>query len=167
MSNKYGSFEVQIKCEDGEVQTHTVSPLSQQEIANGWRLALPSRKMVTVTMKKEDGTEEVVRKPNDSYFKINLAQLPPHLYGKLRNVYRRGQLSHFQARDKCYTYIVHPTPVDEEIRKLGYYCDRHDNGFILFTPEQKEEIRSCLASVNENEIRGWVVMKSNRLFGSM
>ena len=170
MSRKYGSFDVEIEYfDDGKIknQTHTVSPLSQQEIANGWRLVLPKKKMINVTRKNESGEEVTIRKTNESFFKINLAQLPSHLFSKLKNVYRGGQFSQYITKDNCYVYIVNPTPVDNEIRTLLKYCLLHDSGLSTYTDEEKENIRNSLSLVNESEIKGWVVTKSNRLFGNI
>ena len=44
MSTKYGSFKVVMKNEHNQDVTHTVNPLSQLEISNGWRLVLPKKK---------------------------------------------------------------------------------------------------------------------------
>jgi hypothetical protein len=170
MSKKYGSFDVEIEYYNEnkkQKKTHTVSPLSQQDLANGWRLALPKIKMINTTIKKDNGDEINVRKTNESFFKINLAQLPPHLFSKLKNVYRRGQFTHNHTRDNCYVYIVHSTPADTEIRKLARYCELYDTGFRDFSNKDILDIRKCLAAVNDNEINGWVVMKSNKLFNNI
>ena len=167
MTKKYGSFDITMTNEEGEEFTQTVSPLSQHELAGGWRLVLPKRKMVTVTMKNKDGNEETVRKFNDSYFKINFAQLPYHLFSRIRKCYKGVQFTHYQARDKCYVYLVQPTPVDDEIRTLADYCYKVDYVVPYLKEEEKEEVRRCLEVVNEKEIKGWVVMKSNRLFNNI
>ena len=170
MSRKYGSFDVEIAYyNDGErsTQTHTVPPLNQQELSNGWRLVLPRKRIIDITRKNDNGDEVNVRRTNESFFKINLSQLPPHLFGRLKNVYRRGQLIQYTARDNCYVYIVNPTPVDKHIRTLFRYCQLHDEGLYNFEENNLDEIRESLSSVNQQEIKGWVVMKSNRLFGSL
>ena len=170
MSRKYGSYDVEIAYyNDGErsTQTHTVYPLTQQELSNGWRLVLPRKRIIDVTRKNDNGEEINIRKTNESFFKINLSQLPPHLFGRLKNVYKRGQLTQYTARDNCYVYIVNPTPVDHHIRTLFRYCQLHDEGLSNFEENHLDEIRESLSSVNEQEIKGWVVMKSNRLFGSV
>ena len=170
MSRKYGSFDVQVDYYDeGKkyTKTHTVSPLSQQELANGWRLVLPKKKMINVNRKNENNEEISIRKTNESFFKINLSQLPSYLFSKLIDVYRGGEFLQYTAKDNCYVYIINLTPVDNEIRKLFRYCQNYDNGTTLFSDSDKEEIRECLSAVNEHEIKGWVVMKANRLFSNI
>ena len=170
MSRKYGSFDVEISYyNDGNrnTQTHTVSPLTQQELSNGWRLVVPRKRIIDVTRKNENGEDVNVRRTNESFFKINLSQLPPHLFRRLKDVYRRGQLIQYTARDNRYVYIVNPTPVDNHIRTLFRYCQLREEGLFNFEENHLNEIRDCLNSVNEQEIKGWVVMKSNRLFGSL
>lgn len=171
MSRKYGSFDVEINCyieEEGKTtQIHTVSPLSQQEIANGWRLVLPKKRMINIIKKNENNEDVSVRKTNESFFKINLAQLPAHLFKNLTNIYRRGEFSQYIARENCYVYIINPTPVDKEIKKLFRFIQLHDMGVITFTEDEKEEIRTCVSTLNEHEIKGWIVMKANRLFSNI
>lgn len=167
MSRKYGSFDVTFKGEDGEMKTHTVSPLSQHDLSNGWRLVLPKKKTMMKSVKDKDGNDLKVFKTNESFFKINLAQLPPYLVHKLRRMYKQGQFTHYQARDNCYVYLVQPTPVDKEIFKLHDYIDRFQNYISYLNITQKEEIKSCLESVNETDVKGWVVMKANKMFKNL
>tara|TARA_Y100000590_G_scaffold80432_1_gene89314 strand:- start:4156 stop:4668 length:513 start_codon:yes stop_codon:yes gene_type:complete len=170
MSRKYGSFDVEIEyCDEDmkKTKTYTVSPLSQQELSNGWRLVLPKKKYINVTRKNDNNEDVVVRKTNESFFKINLAQLPAHLFYKLNDIYRKGEFSQYTARDKCYVYIVNPTPVDNEIKILFRFCQLYDNGIRQFTDEEKEKIRNSISIVNENEIKGWVIMRATRLFNNI
>tara|TARA_B100001121_G_C18700115_1_gene627118 strand:+ start:6306 stop:6818 length:513 start_codon:yes stop_codon:yes gene_type:complete len=170
MSRKYGSFDVEIDyyTEDGKnTKTHTVSPLTQQEIASGWRLVLPKKKMISVTKKNENNEDITITKTNESFFKINLAQLPPHLFSKYTSIYRRGQFSQYTAKDNCYIYIINPTPVDNEIKTLFKYCQLYENDFRNFTEDDKEEIRNCISALNEHDIKGWIAIKANRLFSNI
>ena len=167
MSKKYGSFDVEIIYykEYGKPYSkiETISPLSQQELAEGWRLVLPKR-----IKKNNNNNEDInIRKTNKSFFKINLAQLPPHLFNRLKSIYREGGFLHYIVHDNCYVYIVNPTQVDNEIKNLFKYCQLYDSGFTLFTDEENKEIKNSLFNVNELDIKGWVVMKSNRLFNNL
>ena len=98
MSKKYGSFDVDIynqdETTDEKFKTYTVNPLTQHEISNGWRLVLPNRKMVNRIVKNKDGDEINVNKSNDCFFKVNLAQLPPHMFNRLKRVYKNDQFVH-------------------------------------------------------------------------
>lgn len=171
MSKKYGSFDVEIIYynEYGKKNSkiETVLHLSQQELADGWRLVLPKRTKKSIIKKNNNNKDINIRKTNESFFKINLAQLPPHLFNRLKSICREGHILHYIVRDNCYVYIVNPTPVDNEIKNLFEYCQLYDRGFTLFTDEQNKEIKNCLFNVNEQEIKGWVVMKSNRLFSNL
>jgi hypothetical protein len=163
MTKKYGSFDVNIKCENGDVQTHTVNPLTQHEIANDWRLVLPRKKVINKLITKNND-EKKLRKTNESFFKINLAQLPPHLFNKYRPVYRKKNFIHYIARDNCYVYIVHPTPVDNEIKKLVYYLELYKLSTSNISDEHILDIKKCLTALDENDVKGWVVLKASRLF---
>lgn len=163
MTRKYGSFDVEVMSENGKVTTHTVNPLSQQELSNGWRLVLPKKRMINVSFEK-DGDNKKIRKTNESFFKINLAQLPPHLFSKCKQVYRRNNFIQYTARDNCYVYIVQPTPVDEEIKKLIKYLELYENNSCNVTEEHLQDIKECVNLLNENEIRGWVLLKVSKIF---
>lgn len=164
MSRKYGSFDVSIDYYENRKKLskiHTISSLSQLELSNGWRQVLPKKRKIKVN---KDDSDCLRVKTNESFFKINLSQLPPHLFGKLRPIYRNTKFSHYIAKDKCYVYIVNQTPVDDEIRRLVNYCEMYDNcGVRYFDNEKIEDMKRCLDLLNENDIRGCVVIKSKRL----
>jgi len=169
MSKKYGSFNVEIIYQNEYGKQHskieTVSPLSQPEIADGWRLVLPKRTKKSLTKKNNEDVN--IRKTNESFFKINLAQLPPHLFKRLKSIYIEGHFLHYIVRDNCYVYIVNSTPVDSEIKNLFKYYQLYERGFTLFTDEENKEIKNSLFNVNKLDIKGWIVMKSNRLFSNL
>ena len=167
MSKKYGSFEATFKNVEGEESTYTVNPLSQHDLASGWRLVLPSRKRRIVEMKNKDDEDVRIVKTNESFFKINMAQLPSHLFSRMKQSYKRGQLTHYYARDNCYVYLVQLTPVDNDIRTLFYYINIFENKVYYLSDDDISIINYCLERVNEAEIKGWVVMKANRLFNNI
>ena len=83
MYRKYGSFDVEIDyyAENGKnTQTHTVSPLSQQELASGWRLVLPKKKIASKSLQKY-GFAIYVKNMNDTLNIINTIarNLPPKI----------------------------------------------------------------------------------------
>ena len=41
---KYGSFVVNMKNENKEIEEIIVNPLNQHDLSNGWRLVLPNKK---------------------------------------------------------------------------------------------------------------------------
>lgn len=166
MSRKYGSFDVSVEYYENRKKLskiQTIHPLSQLELSNGWRQVLPKKKLIKV---KKDDSDYLRVKTNESFFKINLSQLPPYLFDKLRPVYGNTELSHYIAKDKCYVYIVNQTPVDDEIHRLINYCQMYDNsGVRKFDNKKIKDMKRCLDLLNENDIRGWVVIKSKRLLG--
>ena len=165
MSNgKYGSFMANIKCSDGTFNEYTIKPLSQNEIAQGWQLVLPRRKKIVVKYTNDKGVEEERNTTNEFYFKINLAQLPRHLYGKLRPVYKNGELSHYHARDNIYNYIVNLTCVDKEIRELALFLNQHNDSIANISDEMESHYRQCYQRVVEADVYGWVVFVCKRLF---
>ena len=82
-------------------------------------------------------------------------------------IYKKDQFTHFIAKDNCYVYLVQPTPVDKHIISLFHYINRCENVGYFMNEEQVSEIKSSLQKVNEEEIKGWVVMKANRMFNNL
>ena len=80
----------------------------------------------------------------------------------MRGVYKNGQLSHYYACDKCYTYLVHLTPVDDLIRKLFYYFDFFENKKLI--ESEYENIRNLISELKAAEIYGWILIKAEKIF---
>ena len=68
---------------------------TQKELAEGWRLVLPYPKHRTKIFNNRDGTISRKKYPIYNRFNVNLAQLPNHLWDKLKFNYTDGKLTHF------------------------------------------------------------------------
>ena len=147
--NRYGSFTVKV----GE-ETHVVNPLTQKELADGWRQVLPNVPSEKITI--SNGKRHFSRR-NKLYkiIRINLSQLPEHLWEKRRAIYEDGIFSHYVVKDKLYLYIVNQTPVDNEITQLFNYVNSTNNinnldeNDILY-------MRSLVQTLEDNDVKGWV-----------
>lgn len=159
---KYGSFKTVFKTVEGEEEEVVVSPLTQNQIGDGWRLQLPQRRRFMVTYTDDNGNTIQKMRNNQSYFKVNLAELPPHLYNKMKPVYKQGEFSHHRAIDNCYTYLVQSSPVDKEIRVLADFIQNYDR-LNYYSEKEMTRYRNMLKKVKENDINGWVVFKSQHL----
>jgi hypothetical protein len=146
---KYGSFIVNVKGED-----IIVNPLTQKELAEGWQLVVPRVKSTQITLSY--GNKKVKKsKKNYKIFRINISQLPEHLWNKLYPKYEDGQYSHSVARDNMYLYIVKDTPVDKEIVKLYNYLN-----YKHYTESKLQDIRNLLNILEDNNINGWIVLRA-------
>jgi hypothetical protein len=148
MSEKYGSFNVKINDE-----TVSVSPLNQLQLSKGWQLVVPRPRKVKV----EHNGRTLYRR-NYKVFKVNLSQLPSHLWWKLRKVYENGIYSYSYVKDNMYKYIVQPTNVDDEIRQL---CD--ELPFNIYFEENISRIKQLLDLMDKNNVNGWVVLRTKYL----
>ena len=149
IKNKYGSFTVDVNGEEV-----VVNPLSQKELADGWRLVLPKVKSRRVTL--SHGNRKIIKyKKNYKIFRINLSQLPEHLWSVLNSKYEDGQYSHSVAKDRMYLYIVKETPVDKEIIKLyNYLFYQNYNSSVL------DEMRHLVTVLEDNNATGWVLLRA-------
>lgn len=159
---KYGSFRVTVQMAEGQTEKHFVSPLSQNQIGEGWRQVLPKPYSYTVQYKDDDGKQVRKERTNRAYFKINMAELPPHLFSKMSPVYKQGNLSHYKVTERCYTYLVQLSPVDREIRELQHFVNNY-NSDSYYEKKYLNYYRDLLTRVKENDISGWVVFKSQNI----
>ncbi len=154
----YGSFKVLYSGSDTiPPKEYIVKPLTQKELAEGWRLVLPYPKHRTKIFNNRDGTISRKKYPIYNRFNVNLAQLPNHLWDKLKFNYTDGKLTHFTARDRRYIYIVEPTVVDNEIRELREYVNTMSN------TNSYNRVIELLQILNDNNIYGWVIIKAKKL----
>ena len=111
-----------------------VKPLSQSDLAEGWRLIVPK---IRYTDKK---TNNLYRS------KVNLAQLPYHLWSKRSHNNRISEKSHI--------YYVHTTEVDSEIQELG--TNIMSGTFAL----SRENTIQLLRKIKEGDVHGWPIIKA-------
>jgi len=115
-----------------------VKPLSQSDLAEGWRLIVPK---IRYTDKK---TNNMYRS------KVNLAQLPYHLWSKRSHNSRISEKSHI--------YYVHTTEVDREIQELG--TNIMSGTFAL----SRENTVQLLRKIKEYDVHGWPIIKAMNLY---
>jgi hypothetical protein len=154
--NRYGSFTVRV----GE-ETQVVNPLTQKELADGWRLVLPKARSERIII--SNGKKKFTRR-NKLYkiFRINLSQLPEHLWDRRRTIYEDGVFSHYIVKDNLYLYIVNQTPVDNEITQLFNYVNLKNNSINLDENDMLC-IRSHVQTLEDNDVKGWVYIRGKRL----
>lgn len=159
---RYGSFRVTVQLGEGQTQEHVVAPLTQSEIGDGWQLVLPKKRRYM--SEYTDKNDKVIKrlKTNESFFKINMTELPPHLFNKMIPIFKNGELSHYMVNDASYTYLVQPSLVDREIRELQHFVVNY-NSNNYYEKNVIEHYKSLLQKVKENDINGWVVFKSQHV----
>jgi len=133
---------------------YTVQMLSQNEYSNDWMQVVPKKRTFLKFYKDENNVEQVRISSNVFKMKINLAQLPYHLWNRLK-LYKSMNV----IRNGMYQYLVEPTNVDNEIQELVN---------IVQKPVDKElynqRVGELLNILKENDIYGWVVIKASRLY---
>lgn len=156
---KYGSFQVTMRDIEGKnPQTYTVNPLSQKELASGWELVVPKKQRVYKTITNEDGSTKTVKSTNESFFKVNLSQLPNSLWNKIRIKYYKDSQQR-RANNNSYVYIITETPFDNEIRELHQLITMHNDGDII----NLNRVRELCETLESNEINGWVLLRGRQL----
>ena len=121
-----------------------IKPLSQNDLANGWHLIVPSVKHVL--NKKYDSEDKII---NNIYrSKVNLLQLPRHLHRKQIKLFNGA----FKVINKSHHFFVEPTPVDKEINELVSILDKS------YDIKYKKRIDILLKIFQENDLHGWPVI---------
>jgi len=123
-------------------------PLSQNEIADGWRLVVPR-------IKKRNTVDINSKFLNNIYrSKVNLCQLPKHLWTK-RKTLRNGNI---RATEASHHYYIEKTNVDDEIILLEEILDKP------YDICNSEKVSELLDIIKDNNINGWITIKASRLY---
>lgn len=137
--------------------TYTVNMLNQHELADGWvqSLPFPSSTKRKVTVVDENEVETVVERNFIQRFKmrVNLAQLPHHLWNRINYNSRYNENSYI-VKNRIYHYLVEKTAVDAEIRSLYHLTT------LPKTLETCEQIKDLLVVLKDNDVYGWVVIRA-------
>ncbi len=141
---KHGQFIVLMEKMDGCITSYenvTISPLSQEELADGWSLVMPPRK-------KND---------LNHHFSIYLSQLPPHLWHKLDTFYdKRDHTTKYKTiHDSIYSYSVKMSKSDELIKQL--YTE------VLRRVPDKKAVSKLYDELLEQRVKGWVMIKAKNI----
>lgn len=125
------------------VKDVVVSPLNQEELADGWRMVLPESKSST----------------KQHFFNIQLSHLPEHLWERLNKnkTYKDEQnVTYYNpVVDKIYTYNVKISEYDNLLFEL----------FNVVTSKYPnvEQVRSLVENLEQLRVKGWLMIRAKRL----
>jgi len=125
-----------------------IKPLSQNELATGWRLVVPRVKRTSKEMYNEKDNIEVKVMNNIYRAKINLLQLPRHLHRKQQKLYN----GNIKVVDNSHHFYIEPTPVDKEINELVSILDK------IYNVKYTERVNTLLKLFQDNDLHGWPVI---------
>ncbi len=141
--------------EQTDKSVYTVSMLTQNEYAHGWRQVLPRRRVFIKRIKNKDTDEMTERIGTNVYkLKVNLAQLPYYLWSRIRPTHLNQQI----INDNNYQYTVEYSNVDDEVRELVSIMN---NGYNV---SNRERVTELLNVLKDNDVFGWVVIKASALY---
>jgi hypothetical protein len=120
-----------------------VSPLNQEELADGWRMVLPEPKKST----------------KQHFFNIQLSYLPDHLWERLntKQTYKDEQdVTYYNPIvDKIYTYNVKVSDYDNLLFELfNVVSSKYPN---------VEQVRSLVENLEQLRVKGWLMIRAKRL----
>jgi hypothetical protein len=133
-----------------KVTDHIIRPLSQDDLARGWRLIAPKiRHFKNTPSENNEGNK---RTSNLYHSKVNLAQLPYHLWHKVTHIKMKW------IYDKSHVYHYESTNVDNEIRELVKILN---NPFDI---KNKEYVTFLLNTLSDNNVNGWPIIKAKHFY---
>jgi len=129
----FGHFKIMVGSEEV-----VVKPLSQESIADGWQLNLPSyHKSQPV-----------------HHWSVTLAQLPPQLWKKLKVDYKDGKEYNPIIKDSIYYYSINSTKHDDDLKNLYFELQKGYNAKV-------DTIKNLLKDI-DNNINGWLIIRARR-----
>jgi hypothetical protein len=138
---KLGHFEAKFKTDTEETVVYNVGPLTQQELADGWKLILP--------------------RPNKNsvfhHFNVYLSQLPSHLWNKLH--YFNNEY-YDDVDDKIYTYSVRKSLSDPLLFKLNKLLNVPYSQFYHY-----DKLKTLYDELYKNHVKGWIMIRTKQLLG--
>ena len=137
--------------EQKDTVNHTVQMLSQNEYANGWRQVVPQKRVYIKRFKDENGMEHSKISSNVFRMNVNLAQLPHHLWHRMRN-------NSSYISEGMYSYSVERTDIDSDIRELVQYTTQPYNS------ANRDRVLSLIDTMKENDIYGWATIKASAIY---
>ncbi len=134
--------------------SYTVQMLTQNDYADGWQQIVPRAKHYTKRYTDTEGNL-VSRLYSNAYrMKVNLAQLPEHLWHRMVYV---DETMH-TVNNGYHYYTVMRTNVDDEIRELAYILRQ------TLCLSYKERVHELLNILKDNDVYGWVVIKAKAMY---
>jgi hypothetical protein len=144
---KHGQFKARFEnFSNGEktFEFHVINPLTQEELAEGWKMVLPRPKL--------DSTIH--------HFNVYKSQLPFHLWKKLKGFHNEDNEEEYSdIRNKIYTYSVKPSKYDDLVTELGR-C-------VLARNPNLSRIRELTNELEQHRVKGWVMIRARTLLESM
>jgi hypothetical protein len=136
---KHGQFITTMKTKDNHKVQHTVDHLTQEELADGWRLVMPRvRKDSTI-----------------HHFSIYLSQLPPYLWAQLRENHSSDEEHYEPINDSIYQYSVKPSKHDSKITELYKQ--------VMKTHPDRERVSGLYKYLEEQRVKGWIMIRAKQI----
>jgi hypothetical protein len=137
-NKSHGEFSVYLKKgTNPNYSRFLCSPLTQNELADGWQLVLPRR----------------TRNNESFHFNVQLSELPPYLWYKLQEDFTNG--GYKTVKYNIYHYTVKKSSMDDMCQQL--YKLVHMNN------PNKDRISRLVSKLESHKMRGWLLIKAKQL----
>ena len=115
----------------------TITPLSQEDMANGWKLVLPKKR----------------KNSSVQHYSVYLSQLPSHLWKNMNKLSKSG--NYHTIYDQIFEYNIKPSKHDSEVYEL----------YTLINQDypDKQRIRTLYNYFEQQRIKGWLITKAKNI----
>lgn len=137
---KLGQFKIVTKMEETEVE-QLIEPLNQNDYAEGWRMVLPN----------------VHKTSTRHHFNVSLANLPPHLWSKIRYDVKCNYLP---IMDNIYQYTVKKHDSDEDLFELYHLVNNPDPNYNW---DKLDLVQELYNSLQKENVKGWIMTRAKSL----
>lgn len=140
----HGQFVVRDRLPENVVVERLINPLTQEELADGWRMVLP----------RSSKTRPV------HHHSVYLSQLPEHLWRYLKLYTNSDGVEQFRVlRDKIYHYSVRRTSYDRLLLELYREVTRQDRY------PNPERVRGLLNNSDLQNYKhgGWLMLRAKKM----
>lgn len=139
--NTNNQLEIGLSHGQFHIGNFLVSPLTQEQIADGWNLILPN----------------ATKKATSHHFSLYLSQLPPHLWSKL-TVNKKNPEMYYAVKDKIYIYSVKVSKHDSDVRELF--------SLVNMRVPNKVKIAKKFEILQNARVKGWVMIKAENILNA-
>lgn len=128
---------------DNKLKYFVVSQLTQDELADGWKLILPTKRGYSTV----------------HHFSVYLSQLPSYLWPKVNFNTRNTESNYYnKIHDKIYEYSVKKSKHDNDVLRLYRELNK--------VSPNKQLIDYLYHSLEVNHVKGWLMIRARNFVKS-
>lgn len=137
---KLGQFKAHLKLEGNSIQSCLVDTLTQEELADDWRIVLPG----------------AGKKSSIHHFSVYLSQLPPYLWNLIKTKKDENNEEYYVTIiDNIYHYSIKKSKSDMDVHNL--YTE------IMRTIPDLAKVSLLVNELEQQRVKGWIMIRAKKM----